>query len=157
MRGRNVPLAPLARLVVVQAGMNPQRHFQQRPHKIEIRGRVVHRISAKNQQHLHFAAMNVVDQRAQRLHSVNRVRFQRLGVIHRLAHVAQRRIQRMRQRMHRCRLLFARHHHRTSAMRRQIFRYRLRPIRRNPARARSTAHPGISRRCGQFARERFHV
>ena len=61
-----------------------------------IAGRVVNRVAAQNQQQIHFAFVNVGCEIVQRFRVIDRIHFNRFGVINRRAHISKRSVDRVR-------------------------------------------------------------
>ena len=131
MRGRNVPVAKLGGFVVVEPGMNASRRLLKRCGEIQIRGCVVYGIAAENDQQFNLPRVQIVDQILERRELVHRIDFDRLDVGHRLAHVAERRVERVREGVDKWRLILANHNERGSAVRRQVASHRFDPACRN--------------------------
>ncbi len=87
----HVPLAEFRGLVLVETEVHPQRNVGvlERIGESEVGGRIVGRISAQDDQHVHLAAAHVGDQVLERLGLIHRVRVYRIGVENRLADIAQ--------------------------------------------------------------------
>ena len=71
MRGVDVPVNVIAGLVAVEAVLHAQRNLVHRVGETEIRRRVVNRIAAHDQQHVHLAGVHLADQFLQRRRSAS--------------------------------------------------------------------------------------
>ena len=101
MRFRNLPVAQLRRLVVVQAQMRAKLHLAHRARKGEIDGRRVHWIAADDDEQIHLAGVHVGDEIADRRELVDRLGFGGLHIDDRAAGVAERAVHRVRERVDR--------------------------------------------------------
>ena len=118
--------------------------------------RVIHRIPAQNQQRIHRTRIHVRAKFAQRLQVIHRAYFYRLGVINRRPHIPERGIDSVRQGVHFRRLLLARHHQRTAAMRCQV-RTDCPQERVCSGRSLPAARAAVSQFSRQRPREHFHL
>ena len=75
MGGGGVPMAKLGGFILVQAGVNAQLCFLERRRKIKIGRRVVHGIAAEDDQEVHVAGVQIIDEVAKRFELVNRAHF----------------------------------------------------------------------------------
>ena len=75
--------------------------------ELQIGRRGVDRIAADDEQRVDLSGGHRRGELANRLHLIDRTRLDRIGVEHRLARVAERRVHRMRERVHDRRLSFA--------------------------------------------------
>ena len=90
--------------------------------------RVEDRIAAENQQQVHRARVQILHQILQRSQLIHRIGFDRIGVEHRLADVAQLRVHDVRQRVHDRRLLLAGDHEAGALVVLQVARDRAEPL-----------------------------
>src|SRR5882724_3912629 len=107
VRFRHVPSAMLGSLVEVRAQVYGVRNLAQLGREIEIVRRVVNGITAEDQQGVDLARIDISAKLAQRLQIVDRIGLYRLGVVNRVANVAQRAVDGVHQRVHLGGLLFA--------------------------------------------------
>ena len=121
----DVPVAKLCRLVIVQTEMDAKRDVGifERIGKTQIGRRVISRIAAENRQQIHFPCPHVARQIAQRLGLVDGIGIDGVGVNDGLADVAERRIHRVRERMHNGRLMIAGNDDRRAPVTLQVFHY----------------------------------
>ena len=118
MRRRHVPVAQRRGLVDEQSGVHPQRDFAHRVGEIQIRRRRVDGVRlADDHQHLDAARLHVGDELAQGGVLFGRHDLRRRLIADGCADVAQRLIDRMRERVHRRRLRIAGDDERRAAMR----------------------------------------
>ncbi len=146
VRGRQVPVAALGRLVEVEAVMDAQRHLVERLGEVEVGGRVVDRVAARNHEHLDLAGPHLADERAQvRVSRRGGCLLGELRVDDRRAHGAQRLVDRVRDRVHGRRLRFAGDHERPRAGAPQVGGERRDPGVRDAALDRETERPRPAR------------
>jgi len=109
MRLGDVPLAQRRGLVLVEAEAGGERHLLERVTEAEVTRRVVRGVAAEHQQGVHCAAVDVVDELAERLQLARRGVGDRVGVEHRHAGVPEDAIDGVADRVNRGRLLVAGH------------------------------------------------
>ena len=108
--------------------MNAALDTAKAPAKFQIGRRVIGGIAAQNEERFHLPGLHLSHQAAQGLNLVARTGFSHFGVSHRLADVAQRLIEPMRQRMDCGRLPFAGHDDARATMLSQVLRQRVQPL-----------------------------
>ncbi len=90
--------------------MDALRYLRKSRGEVDIGRRGVHRITAKNQQEVDLAAAHILDKLSQRLEMIDRIELDRIGVGDRVADIAERLIDLVREDVHARRLLVARDH-----------------------------------------------
>jgi hypothetical protein len=120
-------MAQLRRLIVVQAEMHAQAHLAHRVGEGEIDRRGVDRIAADDDEHVDVAGAHVGRKITERLHLIDRLGFDRVGVDDALPDVAERVVHRMRERVDDRWLAVAGDDEARAAVRAEIFRDRLDP------------------------------
>jgi len=114
MRFRNMPMTPRAGFVVIRAEMNTKRHPIETRRERQVRRSSIHGIAAEDEQHIHVARVHFIHELAHGPGSWSRGHRQRVG--HGLADVAEKIVERMRQRMNKRRLARPGNHEAGAAM-----------------------------------------
>ena len=109
--------------------MDRERHLREPILEPEIRGRREERVPADDDEHLDLPGVHRLHEIAQRRHLIGRVHFDRRRVRDRRPDVAERLVHRVRERMHRRRLIVAGDDEALAAARLQLLRDRGRPLR----------------------------
>ena len=107
MRLGDVPVAERGGLVVVEAEVHAERHLGERGREGHVGRRGEDRVAAQDEEQLDPASLHVLHERAQRRELILRPRLDRRGVDDRLPHVAERLVDRVRERVHGGRLVLA--------------------------------------------------
>ena len=128
--------------------VDAERHLVHPAREVQVRGRGEDGVAAEDDEQRDRAVVHVGRQLAQRRELIHRARLRRRRVQHRLAHVAELRVDRVRERVHRRRLIIARDHDRRARVGLQVLGQggdpggplRAGPGRGSGLRARSRAH-----------------
>ena len=120
----DVPVNVIVGLVLIQAVLYAQRNLVHRIGEAEVRRRVVHRIAAHDDQHVHLAGVHVADEFFQRGRLNLRLHLHGVGVDDGIADRTQRRIHGVRQGVNRRRLIVAGNHDRRALVGLKIFHQR---------------------------------
>ena len=120
MRGIDMPMAELARFILIEAVPHPQWNLVHRVGEVQVLRRVVNRIGADDHQQIDIAAVHVIDQFFQSGHLIHWLGFDGIGVDDCVADRSQRLIHGMSQRMNRRRLVLAGNDHGRAMMRFQV-------------------------------------
>ena len=113
----DVPVAQLRGLVVVRAEVDAEAHLLKARAEVEVGRRVVDGVAADDDEHLDLALVDVGQQLSQRLDVIDGVRVNRLGVHDGLPRVAERGVDRVRERVDDGRRVLARDHDGLAAVR----------------------------------------
>ena len=156
MRLGDMPLAERGGFVLVEAEAGRERHFRDGFTEAEVARRVVRRVAAEHHQRVHFAAVDVVNELAQRLQLARRAGRHLVGVQHGDARVAEGAVDGVADRVNGRRLLVAGHHDRRALVREQVARGGVQQFLRagGSRRGRRAGHPD---RGGKCPRERLDV
>ena len=103
--------------------MDPQARLLQAVAHAQLDRRRERRIAAEDQQQVHRARVQVLDQILQRGELIDRIGFDRVGVEHRFPDIAERRVHHVRQRMHDRRLVVAGDHQARALVALQVARH----------------------------------
>src|ERR1700730_10324276 len=126
---RDVPVAGLGGLVIVEAEVNAQLDLQDLLRELQIRRRGKDWIAAEDEQSRNFPSFDFFHQFWQRI--VFRAYFDGIGINDGLADVSESRIHGMRKRVYNRRLRSAGYNQRSPAMVLQVSRHSLQPLIRN--------------------------
>ena len=113
-----MPLAKLGSLVLVKTEVDAERNARtlQCIRETEVGGGIIGRISAEDDEDVHFAAAHVSNQILQRRSLIYRVGIDRIGIEDRLADIAEGLIDGVGQGVDGRRLMISRDHHARTAM-----------------------------------------
>ena len=131
-------MAQRRRLIVVQTEMDTQRNFVHRIIELQIGRCGVDRVAADDDEHVDAAGAHVGRKITERLHLIDRLGFDRVGVDDGLPEVAERVVHRMRERVDDRWLAVAGDDETRAAVRAEVFRDRLNPPSRPTRRTRPT-------------------
>ena len=110
VRLRQMPLADLGGLVLVEAQVRADACFLESIRQAQFHRRVEDRVSSQNQQQVHGARIQIADQVLERSHMVHRAGFDGIGIEDRFPHVAEFCVHHVGQGVNDGRLELARHH-----------------------------------------------